>query len=443
MSYIVSGDHITTPVSIYDVQQCLGNNSPDLGTLCLRPNINMWSVSKPVYFAKVAQLTDADLKTGRVISGYSTSYGIKKRASAVWSDFIDTSTGVVKSEVWEYDKPVLDGVNVFRLTDFYNYWHQAVCAMTIQLDSKAMVVVPSSQGGTGDVLQYVLNFQYWLYEQGAISSQQLFGACASYYPTVILTCYYSGGAYRYAKSAPKSGGGYWTIGEIGASSVVSGAQINIDMAEVAQVMVGQQGAHYGSDCFINGRQWSACMVLLNVPMSGTAASWDPSGNTIVRLEHAAGLDRNTFQIVSGKYSYISAMSMTVVIKRDTVNTNWYYINSIQVTATKENSTSMNFSVSAQLSCVIGTVGMSQVAADAQTINVSMGTVNFTGSGAQQQPLTFNTVTYKPTADADPSGSRFCTGTITLHDQGDRGDWEGSFSINVKTGTTFTTVVALA
>lgn len=442
MSYIVSGDHITTPVSIYDVQQCLGNNSPDLGTLCLRPNINMWSVSKPVYFAKVAQLTDADLKTGRVISGYSTSYGIKKRASAVWTDFIDTSTGVVKSEVWEYDKPVLDGVNVFRLTDFYNYWHQAVCAMTIQLDSKAMVVVPSSQGGTGDVLQYVLNFQYWLYEQGAISSQQLFGACASYYPTVILTCYYSGGAYRYAKSAPKSGGGYWTIGEIGASSVVSGAQINIDMAEVAQVMVGQQGAHYGSDCFINGRQWSACMVLLNVPMSGTAASWDPSGNTIVRLEHAAGADRNTFQIVSGKYSYISAMSMTVTLKKDS-NGN-YYIDSIVLTATKVTSGSMTFSVGAQLSCVIGTVGMSGVAADAQTINVSMGNVTFSGSGSQQATPQFNLVTYKPTGDADPAGHRYCAGTLTLHDQGNHGDWSGSFAKDVSGGgQTYIETVALA
>lgn len=437
MSYIVSGDHITTPVSIYDVQQCLGNNSPDLGTLCLRPNINMWSVSKPVYFAKVGQLTDADLKTGRVISGYSTSYGIKKRASAVWTDFIDTSTGVVKSEVWEYDKPVLDGVNVFRLTDFYNYWHQAVCAMTIQLDSKTTVVVPASQGGSGDILHYMLNFMYWLYEEGAISSQQLFGACASYHPSIILTCYYQGGAWQYVKSSNL------TIGEIGASSAQSGAEINIDTADLAAAMVAD-GARYGYDCFINGRQWSACMALLSgnaVP--GTTAEHTVAGRTIVRMEYAAGADRNTFQIVSGKYSYISAMSMTVVIKRDTVNTNWYYIDSIQVTATKENSTSMNFSVSAQLSCVIGTVGMSQVAADAQTINVSMGTVNFTGSGAQQQPLTFNTVTYKPTADADPSGSRFCTGTITLHDQGDRGDWEGSFSINVKTGTTFTTVVALS
>ena len=93
----------------------------------MRQNINMWSVSKPVYMAKMQQLTDGDLKTGRVISGYSTSYGIKKRKSNVWGDFIDIASsqnyGSIKSEVWQYDRAVLDGVNYFRLTDFYNYWH--------------------------------------------------------------------------------------------------------------------------------------------------------------------------------------------------------------------------------------------------------------------------------------------------------------------------------
>ena len=159
MPYISEGQHITSPVSIRDVQRCVPVSlvrtnssthqtehvsSNDLGVLCganigdtvpasdgkgdwtvqSRTEINMWSVSKPVYFAKVAQLTDADLKTGRIISGYTTSYGIKKRASTAWSDYVNTSTGAVKSEPWQYDRAVADGVNVFRLTDLYNYWHK-------------------------------------------------------------------------------------------------------------------------------------------------------------------------------------------------------------------------------------------------------------------------------------------------------------------------------
>lgn len=441
MPYIVNGNHITTPVSIYDVQRCLGSGSPDLATLCMRQNINMWSVSKPVYMAKMQQLTDGDLKTGRVISGYSTSYGIKKRKSNVWGDFIDIASsqnyGSIKSEVWQYDHAVLDGVNYFRLTDFYNYWHEAVCAMIISLDGKTNVVVPSAQGGTGDVLKYTLNFKYWLYDVGSMTPQQMFGACANYYPTVILTCYYSGGAYRYAKSSLKEGTSdqYWTIGEIGANSSQSGASINIDMAEVAQVMVQQQGARYGYDCFINGRQWSACIVLTNVPLAGTTSSWEPSGKDIVRLEFAAGVDRNTFQITSGKYSYISAMSIAVTLKRDTSNTSWYYIDSIEVTATKVTADAMTFGINAQLSCVIGTVGMSGVAPDAQSINVSMNSTTFAAqTGSVTNTLQFNKVTYKPTGDADPSGSRFCTGTLTFHDQSNRGDWIGSFTIDVKTGS---------
>jgi len=435
MPYIVNGNHITSPVSIYDVQRCLGSGSPDLGTLCLLNNINMWSVSKPVYFAKVAQLTDGDLKTGRTVSGYSISYGIKKRKSSTWTDFINTSTYEVKSEVWQYDKPVLDGVNVFRLTDFYNYWHNAQRAITIALDGKDRVVVPSAQGGTGDVLHFTLNFLYMLYSSGSISSQQLFGACANYYPTVILTCYYSGGSYRYAKSSKKEGteDQYWTIGEIGAGSTQSGAQINIDMAEVADVMVRQQGARYGYDCLQNNRTWTACFVLTNVPLYGTVGSWDPSGKDIIRLEFEAGADRKTFQITSGKYSYISAMSIAVTLKKDSNNN--YYIDSIQVTATKMTADQMIFDITAQLSCVIGTVGMSGVAADAQSINVSMNSTTFAAqSGSVTNTLQFNTVTYKPTGDADPSGSRFCTGTLTFHDRANRGDWSGTFTIDVKTGS---------
>jgi hypothetical protein len=41
---------ITAPVSIYDVQQVLGENSTDLATLCKSSKINKWSVKKPIYY---------------------------------------------------------------------------------------------------------------------------------------------------------------------------------------------------------------------------------------------------------------------------------------------------------------------------------------------------------------------------------------------------------
>ena len=43
-----SGNKITSPVSIYDVQQALGNSSPDLKTLCTAAAIKAWARFRPV-----------------------------------------------------------------------------------------------------------------------------------------------------------------------------------------------------------------------------------------------------------------------------------------------------------------------------------------------------------------------------------------------------------
>lgn len=46
MAYL--GNKITSPVSIYDVQQALGNSSPDLKTLCTDTNIKEWARYRPI-----------------------------------------------------------------------------------------------------------------------------------------------------------------------------------------------------------------------------------------------------------------------------------------------------------------------------------------------------------------------------------------------------------
>lgn len=432
MAYISEGEHISTPVAIADVQRCLGVGSGDLGTLCMSQYINMWSVSKPVYFPKVAQLTDADLKTGRTISGYTTSYGIKKRASTAWSDYVNTSTGAVKSEPWQYDRAVADGVNVFRLTDFYNYWHTARCAMTLTLDGKDKVVVPASVSGSGDILHYMINFLYMLYSYGCISAQQLFGACLTYHPSVILTCYRDSHMWHYVKSSSL------TMAEIGAGSTQSGADINIDTADLRAAMIHDNGgSSYGVPrCLDNGTQWEACMVLISgnaIAGSETEHTVKDSGRTIVRLEYLEGLDRNTFTLVSGKFSYISAMSIAVTLKKDST-TNWYYIDELTVTATKVTTASMAFTVKGMLSCQIGMVSVSGVAIDQQSVTVEnyASTTFAAQSGSVTNTLQIPRTTYKPERDADPSGSRFCTGYLIFKNQ--YGDWSGTFTIDVKTGS---------
>ena len=89
MGYNSSTGLIYSPVSIYDVQRCFGLSSPDLATLILNANINIWAAKKPIYSTKVQQLTDADWAgTTRSLTGYKTGGGIKKWAS-VWADYIN------------------------------------------------------------------------------------------------------------------------------------------------------------------------------------------------------------------------------------------------------------------------------------------------------------------------------------------------------------------
>ena len=444
MGYNATTKHITDPVGVYDVKTCLANDSNDVATLCMANNVNMWSVGKPVYFAKVAQLTVNDLKTGRSISGYSVSYGIKKRASNVWGDYIETNAssqnfGVVKGAVWTYDKPVLDGTNVFRLTDFYNYWHLATPAITITLDQKERVSVPSSDTGTGDVLHYTLNFQYWLYTTGSMAPAQLFGACSTYYPSVILTCAVNSKIYQYVKSAKKEGSDkYWTIGEIGADSTQSGVQINIDTKDLRAAMKSDDSSHTIPECLVNGLQWTACFVLLSTSaVPGTTASHVYGSRTIVRLEYSAGLDRNTFTVISGKYAYISQMNYTVTLKK---NGNNYYIDSISVTATKETNDQITFKVHADLRCIVGNVIVTNIG-EGQSVSYDLNNrVTFAGQTGNVTPsggVQIDRTTYYPTGDADPAHHRYCVCNLTFDDvngTNNKGSWSGSCSIDVSGGS---------
>ena len=436
MPYISEGQHITSPVSIRDVQQCLGSSSNDLATLCMRPNINMWSVSKPVYFAKVAQLTDADLKTGRTISGYQTSYGIKKRASAAISDYLNTSTGVVKSEPWQYDKPVEDGINVFRLTDFYNYWHTAVCAMWLTLDGKDTMFVPMQTGVAGDTLHFQINFRYLMYEKGAIASQQLFGSCLTYHPHVLFTCLSDSHVYQYVQCALDSQGqsASLPIGSIGGSSSQSGLDINVDTARIYAAMRNETGQER-PNCLITSKVWTASLVLLSGdPILGTPSAHTTAGREIVRLEYETGVDRKNFTIIDSKRRYISSMSMTIHIKPATQlgHRNWFYISSISVTAEKLTSDSITFSpIKASMTCPDGdgVVGSSDYGVpDAPAITISdIGSLTFTGTGSVTKSLAISQVLYKMEGVAVSSHPVTCSLTLKSSNYG---EWSGTCYLNV-------------
>lgn len=130
-----SSGKITAPVSIYDVQQALGNSSGDLGTLCQASSINMWAKYKPV------RLNVIDTVTGQ----WDATNNTWLSTATWWKGLANNFAGLTPCEVgtiaqivshydgdmngWSYDKPGGGANQPFRLTDFAGYNHRAPAAI--------------------------------------------------------------------------------------------------------------------------------------------------------------------------------------------------------------------------------------------------------------------------------------------------------------------------
>lgn len=145
-----SNNKISAPVSIYDIQQVLGVNSGDDGTLCRSDRINMWAKYKPVrwqYKNTTMALASGNVWNPNAGSGNqwwradSGNYGISGSGAKV--DFTATYNGVynaLKSLLnvldgdlngWSYERPHgslhLEGQpdQWYRIIDFLQYNHAA------------------------------------------------------------------------------------------------------------------------------------------------------------------------------------------------------------------------------------------------------------------------------------------------------------------------------
>lgn len=434
----VTNGTIRRPVGIPDVRSVLGTSSGDLATLCLMTNINMWSGRKPVYMAIKEVLTDAQWKTGRTLSGYSVSYGIKKRALTAISDYVDSS-GNVKNEVWSYDKPVKDNANIFRLSDFENYKHNSINPMVITLPTNStMYVTSGSQKGTQ--LNFQINFPFNRvtqtdYENGNIGSEQLFGGLESYYPSVLMT-YGAGSTIRqYCKSASIA------ISEIGRSSAQSGVTITIYGSDLYNAM--------SSDGTLNAvaenAKWTACLVLTSRKLDGANspianhAAFGYNNTIVVRLEHTAAVnnvwvDRKVLTIVPFKKSYISSMKARFTL--ESVNS-WWTITSIQFIADVEQSVSdLAFTASAS-AATYGQIYVGTNYVANQYPNISQLTVNnfstanlsfasTTGTGVQRS-LTYLATKYSPVGSPSAPYKPLISLIVTLHNN-TYGDWTATLTI---------------
>lgn len=126
-----SNEIITAPVSMYDVQQVLGDNSTDLATLCKSSKINKWSPKKPIYYPsqsspKIQPLTDAEFR--------NQNYGL----------VIDNSRANYAAEVVRLSANQVDfryvPVNApYRLSDFNGYDHSMGSWFTLDIDHNTYI----------------------------------------------------------------------------------------------------------------------------------------------------------------------------------------------------------------------------------------------------------------------------------------------------------------
>lgn len=117
---------ITAPVTFTDVQNALGASHTDLAALCKSSLINKFARYKPVVFASVSPITDANRR--------SVAHGLVLPTPVVGTsksgDYIKTAC----ENDWGYNKPSGGASSPYRLTDFanaespssYGYDHNAV-----------------------------------------------------------------------------------------------------------------------------------------------------------------------------------------------------------------------------------------------------------------------------------------------------------------------------
>lgn len=126
MSY--SNGIITAPVSIRDLQQCFGVSESDLGTIIAQVNINMWSRHKPIRYPSVKRIGfgDSDGSNEAKTVAYGLTPGNIKDGGTTFEQSDVTDLFEMEGYDWTYSKPTGGIAQPYRLTDFVNYYHNAV-----------------------------------------------------------------------------------------------------------------------------------------------------------------------------------------------------------------------------------------------------------------------------------------------------------------------------
>ena len=372
-----------SPINQADVQGALGISSSinKWSLLMTHANINMWSAYKPMYSTKKTRLTDAErASSAHSVSGYAISWGIKKRISSNWSDFIDSS-GNIKSATWVYDKPVVDGSCGLRITDFIGYKNDAIRLVSITYNS-GDIWLPSTAGSNGSSLWMQLNGLSTVSSSntGAMRWQELFGGYLNYYPTLIMT---AGTSWVYAKSSD------YTIQDL-ISRGDTGAVIYVNTATLCTAMItdGNGSITYGNFPISNNASWKMCMVLSSTKITGGTGSNQhnvPSGTNLLRCEYLSGADRTTKTAKQLKWKAFSSMKCKVTLVKEGGAARKYRLDKLELTAEKITPDSVSFTCDLAMSAQTGDVYIGTTpavtASGGQTARANgfFGTITFSAS----------------------------------------------------------------
>lgn len=113
---------VQKPVGVpADVPAALGTADTDWGHLCKHANINKWAWYKPVSYAKIGILTEAERQSVHYgLTPYLNTYVLSMLRSDISHSDIATEFTNAKTylQEWTYTKPTGTSSSVYRITDF-------------------------------------------------------------------------------------------------------------------------------------------------------------------------------------------------------------------------------------------------------------------------------------------------------------------------------------
>jgi hypothetical protein len=410
----------------------------------------MWAKFKPIYHSEVGLLKNSQRQnSGHSVSGYSISWGIMKPSTWSWLDYIDTSTGKVKSGKWGYDRPQGGSASPYRLADFAEvnnsgvatgngYSHYAVCPISFHFSHESQLPVPKQQSYDGSVLSFLFTFQNGVYGWNSTNCMylsEIFSSELDYYPTVIMTCYQNGRVWEYCKSGDNKIS-YYT------GNVNPYVQVLVDTHDLCEAVC-NDGGSYNSGSLADGQVWTCCMVLTSLKVEGGKTTHNVYSGSIRRLEYADGVDRRDLTIVNTTpLDDVVSMSYTVTLKKST--SGYYYIDTISVTTKTKGQDTLYFTVDATCVCLVGTVGGTGWSYKQQETRTAWNYLTVAQPGSvhtdTQNLNSLQMPTYNFTGDIGPN-SRVAGGSLTFR-IGQSG-FTGSFGFNVYNGaSTYSQTVTL-